>query len=67
MEKSDAGTRTSAVRLRSGATTVSGATVVLINTGWQWSWRMDVNDPNTGSLWTAANLNNVNIGPIVIA
>lgn len=67
MQKSDAGTRTAAVRLRSGSATVSAPTVVLTPGTWQWSWRIDVTDPNTGAAWTTAATNAVNIGPLVVA
>jgi len=67
MIKSDAGTRTAAVQLKSGATTVASPTVVLTPSNWQWAWRHDVTDPATGSAWTAAAVNTVNIGPLVVA
>jgi hypothetical protein len=67
MQKSDAGTRTAAARLKSGATTVASPTLTLTNTGWQWAWRMDLSDPNTGSSWTAAAVNGVQVGATVIA
>jgi hypothetical protein len=67
MEKSDAGTRTAAVQLKSGGTTVASTTVVLTTSGWQWVWRSDLVDPNTSAAWTPAAVNNVTIGPTVIA
>lgn len=66
MEKSDAGTRTAAMQLKSGGVTVAAPTLTLA-TGWLWTWRMDLTDPNTGAAWTAAAVNNVNIGPVVVA
>ena len=67
MQKSDAGTRTAAVNLKSGATTVASPTVVLATSGWQWAWRTDVTDPNTSAAWTAAAVDAAQIGPTVIA
>jgi hypothetical protein len=67
MQKSDAGSRTAAVQLKSGATTVASPTLTLTTSGWQWAWRTDTIDPNTSAAWTAAAVNNVTIGPTVIA
>ena len=67
MQKSDAGTRTAAVQLKSGATTVASPTLVLTTSGFQWAWRTDLVDPNTGAAWTAAAVNNAQIGPKTIA
>ena len=67
MMKSDTGSRTAAVQLKSGSTTVVGNTVTLTNSGWQWSWRVDVNDPSTSAAWTATGVTNAQIGPTVIA
>ncbi len=65
--KSDAGTRTMAVQLKSGASTVASPTVVLTPSNWQWAWRHDTLDPQTGSAWTAAAVNVAQVGPVVIA
>ena len=67
MIKSDAGTRTAAAQLKSGASTVASPTVVLTTSNWQWAWRHDVTDPATGGAWTAAAVNTVNVGPTCIA
>jgi hypothetical protein len=67
MQKSDAGTRTAAVQLKSGATTVASPTLVLTSSGWLWAWRTDLTDPNTGAAWTPAAVNNAQIGPVTIA
>jgi hypothetical protein len=67
MEKSDAGTRTAAVQLKSGATTVATPTLVLATSGWLWAWRTDTVDPNTSAAWTAAGVNNAQIGPTTVA
>lgn len=67
MQKSDAGTRTAAVQLKSGATTVASPTLTLTTSGFLWAWRTDVVDPATGAGWTATGVNNAQIGPTVIA
>jgi len=67
MIKSDAGTRTAAVQLKSGSSTVASPTVVLTPSNWQWAWRHDTTDPATGAAWTAAGVNTINVGPICIA
>jgi hypothetical protein len=66
-QKSDAGTRTMAVQLKSGATTVASPTLVLTSSGWLWAWRTDLVDPATGAAWTPAAVNNAQIGPKTIA
>ncbi len=65
--KSDAGTRTMAVQLKSGSSTVASPTVVLTPSNWQWAWRHDTTDPQTGAAWTAAAVNVAQVGPVVIA
>jgi hypothetical protein len=65
--KSDAGTRTLAVQVKSGATTAASPTLVLTTSGWQWAWRTDTTDPATGAAWTPAAVNTCQIGPKVIA
>jgi hypothetical protein len=64
IEKSDAGTRSGAVQLKSGATTVQSASLAL-STSFVWLFRTDTVDPNTSAAWTPANVNSVQIGPIV--
>jgi hypothetical protein len=66
VEKSDAGSRSGAMRLRSGTTTVTTGSAVL-STSWTWMWRTDTTDPNTGSAWTSAGVSAVNIGPQLTA
>jgi hypothetical protein len=66
MQKSDAGSRTAAVQLKSGATTVASPTLTLTTSGWLWAWRMDLTDPNTSAAWTAAAVNAATIGPVVV-
>jgi len=67
MQKSDAGTRTAAVNLKSGSTTVASPTVTLTTSGWQWAWRTDTVDPATSAAWTAAAVDSAQVGPTVIA
>jgi hypothetical protein len=67
MIKSDAGTRTAAVQLKSGSSTVASPTVVLTTSNWQWAWRHDTTDPATSGAWTAAAVNLINVGPLVVA
>lgn len=66
-QKSDAGTRTAAVQLKSGGTTVASPTLTLSSSGWLWAYRTDTTDPNTSAAWTPAAVNNVQIGPRTIA
>ena len=65
MNKSDSGTRVAAVQLKSGSTIVQSPQKNLTTT-FQCAWRTDIVDPNTSTAWTAAAVNNVQIGPIVI-
>jgi hypothetical protein len=65
--KSDAGTRTMAVQLKSGSTTVASPTVVLTPSNWQWAWRHDTTNPATSLPWTAVEVNNITCGPLVVA
>jgi hypothetical protein len=67
MQKSDAGTRTAAVQLKSGGTTVASSSPTLSNVGWVWAWRMDLVNPNTGAAWTAAAVNAATIGPVALS
>ena len=62
-QKSDAGVRTAAVQLKSGATVAASPTLTLSTPGWGWAWRTDLTDPNTGAAWTPAAVNNAQIGP----
>jgi len=66
MIKSDAGTRTAAVQLRSGGTTDASPTIVLTPSNWQWAWKHYTSDP-AGGAWTAAAVNVAQVGPVVIA
>jgi hypothetical protein len=65
--KTDAGTRNVAVQLKSGATTVGSASTALPSNVWNWVVRSDAVDPNTGSAWTAAAVDALNVGPVVTA
>ena len=66
-QKSDAGTRTLSVQLKSGGTTVSSTPATALNTVWGWISRVDTVDPATGAAWTAVGVNNAQIGVIVAA
>jgi hypothetical protein len=66
VQKSDAGSRSGAVQLKSGATTVASPTTALPTT-FGWLWRTDQVDPNTGAAWTPAAVNGAQIGPVVIS
>ena len=63
--KGDAGTRSGAVQLRSGGTTVAAPTVAL-STSFGWSWRTDTTNP-AGGAWTAAAVDAAQIGPLVVS
>jgi hypothetical protein len=65
-QKSDAGTRNVALRLRSGATNVTGTSTAL-NTTWGWVWRSDTVDPATGAAWGVVAVNNLLIGETLTA
>jgi hypothetical protein len=62
-QKSDAGTRILAVQLQSGAANVQ--TTGVLNTSWNWIARNDLVDPATSAAWTAAGVNNAQIGVVV--
>jgi hypothetical protein len=66
LQKSDAGAKSAAVQLKSGATTVRSTSTAL-GTTFGWLWRIDVTDPATGAAWTPTGVNNVTIGPVVTA
>lgn len=66
-QKPDVGTRLIAAQLLSGAATVASPSLVLSLAPFQWVWRTDVVDPNTGAAWTPAAVEAVQIGPKVIA
>jgi len=67
MQKSDAGSRTAAVQIKSGGTTVASSTLTLTTSGFQWTWRTDTTDPATGSAWAAAAVDAALIGPKTVA
>jgi hypothetical protein len=66
MQKSDAGARTAAMQLKSGATTVATPTLSL-STNWLWTGSYYLNDPNTSAAWTTTAVNNAQIGPLVVS
>ena len=65
MQKSDAGTRTAAVQIKSGGTTVASPTNTL-SSSFGWVWRTDSTDPATGTAWSATGVNNAQIGPVTV-
>lgn len=66
-QKSDAGTRNCTVQVKSGSTTVQGTSTALPAGSWQWISRTDLTDPATSAAWTATGVNNLQIGPVVVA
>jgi len=67
-QKSDAGSRSGAVQLKSGGTTAQGANGHTLTAGtWAWMWDTYNNDPNTGAAWTTAAVNSLQIGPILLS
>jgi hypothetical protein len=66
MRKSDTGTRTGALQIKSGTTTAQSGTLTL-STTYQGVNRVDVVDPNTGSAWQPAAVNAVQVGPVVVS
>ena len=66
IQKADAGVRSAAMQIKSGATTVASPTM-LLTTSFQWSWRTDLVDPATGTAWTAAAVAAAQIGPVVVS
>lgn len=67
VQKSDAGARTGAVQIKSGATTVASSAPILPGAVFTWLWRADVVDPNTSAAWTAAAVSAVQVGPTVVS
>jgi hypothetical protein len=65
--KPDAGTRVLGIQLKSGTTTVATPGLALSSSYFQWAWRTDVNDPNTGASWASSSVNVAQIGPTVVA
>lgn len=65
VQKSDAGSRSGGVQLKSGSSTVQG--VGVLSTTWSWQFRCDQLNPATGAAWTPTEVNNVQIGPICSA
>jgi hypothetical protein len=64
--KTDAGSRTGAMQLKSAGTTVATPTTAL-TTVYGWAWRTDTTDPATGAAWAPAGVNNLQIGPVVLS
>ena len=66
MVKSDTGTRSASIQMLSGPTLVATPSLAL-NTTWQWNWRCDGVDPNTGAVWTPGAVDALQIGPKVVS
>jgi hypothetical protein len=62
--KSDAGSRSGKVLLKSGGTTVDSGSATL-STTWAQMYRTDTVDPATGTAWTAVGVNAAQIGVTV--
>jgi hypothetical protein len=65
MQKADAGSRSAAVELKSGTTTVAGPATPA-STTWAWAYRTDQTDPATGLAWTASAVNSLQIGQTIV-
>lgn len=63
-QKTDGGPRSLGLKVKSGATDVTGTSTPL-NTIWGWVWRVDVNDPATSAPWTPVAVNNLQVGETV--
>jgi hypothetical protein len=46
---------------------VASPTLTLTTSGWQWAYRTDIVDPNTGSAWTAAAVAAAQVGPVTVS
>jgi len=66
-QRSDAGSRSGAMQLKSGSTTVQTTNGNTLSTTFAWVWRTDLTDPATGAAWTPTAVNNVQIGPTVLS
>jgi len=66
MRKSDAGTRSGGVRVRSNTTDVTTGTIVLAD-GYYFLGDFMATDPATSGTWTVAAVNALQAGPIVIS
>jgi hypothetical protein len=66
VQKTDAGSRSASVQLKSGSTVVQSANPSLSTNTWTWLYRTDTVDPNTTLAWSAANVALAQIGPIIV-
>jgi len=64
--KSDAGTRSGAMQIKSGATTVASPTLAL-SSSFLWAWRTDTLNPNGSVAWTPTAVDAVQVGPSVVS
>ncbi len=65
-QKTDAGTRTGAVQIKSGGTTVQTPAPPMGVNQWTWLTRSDLTDPNTGSAWGAGAVAALQVGPVIV-
>ena len=66
MAKSDAGSRSGQLQIKSGGTTVQ-STALVLSSSFLWNYRTDVTNPNGGAAWTASAVNALQVGPVVQA
>lgn len=66
VQKTDAGSRSVSVQLKSGSTVVQSPNPSLSTNTWTWLYRTDTVDPNTTLAWSAANVALAQIGPIIV-
>jgi hypothetical protein len=67
-QKSDAGSRTGALQMKSGSTTVQTPNGQTLTAGvWSSMWGAYLTDPATGAAWTPTGVNNLQIGPVVLS
>jgi hypothetical protein len=67
LTKADAGSAAAVMQIKSGATTVATPRAAPATNVFQWAWRTDLVDPNTGAAWSSAAVDNVQFGPQVVA
>jgi len=66
MAKSDAGSRSGQLQIKSGATTVQ-TTALVLSSSFLWNYRTDTVNPNGGAAWTSSAVNALQVGPVVQA
>jgi hypothetical protein len=63
--KSDIGARTVTAQLKSGSTIVNSPALTLSNTAWGFAWRIDIVNPDNGLAWGPADIDALQLGPVV--